>query len=409
MKTMSLLESWPLSLILAASMASACSAPLPSIASLQGGQGTIIDNGGDKLRCESNGPTPLRGDLALDYAMTFDPVSQQDPEESNWDDLAGRVGRLLRAKAPEAMSRSWDRYAASFLSGDQTSERVWHATSLTLSDLKDEGQLALIPDHCKIVRQGHLVPDLKQMVRRRYLNEDDVTKVHYYYDQNEMDHLRDHLPLQFSYIAVHEWLWDFADSPWANRSANHLIHSRQAESMTAAQFQAALRSYGIEGGEGSFVGRPQNSLSRLREIFEPSPACDFSRRLTAEFSDTGRVVLNGASVTLTARAEDRDGHLGGKICGMAFLSGIESLAGGGRPAEASLTIKAGSFSFTQTVTTGDSLIHGVCADSACRHRQGPVGSAIFVNNFADITWTLDAAASGSAVLVTPRLIFIGSR
>ena len=392
--------------ILTASVIGCDRANVTDASSLFGGEGSIVDNGGDIIHCRSQAGSAFSGDYNLDYVMTHNPAAPDEPEEDTWPELRARTIRLISEKSPQ-MAASLVAYLDRLESSDQTQIRVWHGSTMGLSDLQDEGLLNQIAENCKTIRNGKTVPDLMQMVRRRYLEDSGVNKVFYYYDHAKFQDLKNRLPLQFSYLVIHEWLWDYADSPWANRSVNHLIHSKSSEAMSPGQFQTAMRSYGIEGDEGNFVGKQSGTTDLLRQKFSLSPACDFERRLIIEFApDTGRVILDGSDVSLEATVEDPQQRLGGLICGIALVAGAGSTSGA--PASIIISIKLGAASFDKT-SSGNISLTGICREEECFNKDGELGSMVFKNNFLGHRWLLNLRSDVPAYVVTPRLVLIGAR
>ena len=177
--------------------------------------------------------------------------------------------------------------------------------------------------------------------------------------------------------------------------------------MSPGQFQTAMRSYGIEGDEGNFVGKQSGTTDLLRQKFSLSPACDFERRLIIEFApDTGRVILDGSDVSLEATVEDPQQRLGGLICGIALVAGAGSTSGA--PASIIISIKLGAASFDKT-SSGNISLTGICREEECFNKDGELGSMVFKNNFLGHRWLLNLRSDVPAYVVTPRLVLIGAR
>lgn len=390
--------------------AGACRPGLPTLSDLDGG--TIIDNGGDLIRCRAAPDADNVGDFTLDYILTYDPTigTSRDPSASDWPELEARLRRVVGEKLPD-MLPSLATYLSQLEASDPAGTRVWHGAPAALADLQDEDILGHIPDNCLAERRGELVPDLRQLVRRRFLHEAGVTKVHYYYDADLLTRLRLTLPLQYSYLIVHEWLWDYADSTWANRSVNRLLHDTATEAMTPAEVRQAVRSFGVDGSEGRYIGGTDPSLERVRSAFADEAMCDYSHRSIVDLApEAGRVVLAPRERFETVtRIGALEPGLGTRLCGFAFAVRLEREGGGAARVVATLQRGLDIHPFDLNVTGATERVEiGACADLDCNTKHGSLQTMVYPDFFGNSRWTLrmENQGPGSLVVIMPYLTLV---
>ncbi len=387
--------------------AAACS-QASSLSHLNPG-GSIVGNGGDIITCTSSGESPFSGDYTLDYFATFDPrKGTSDDPTGSYDELLDRVARLVHAKLPE-LAPSLDAYLALAESRDESQVRIWRGLTASPTDLKDEDIRGLISENCKESRDGIKVPNLKQMVDRRYKIDSDVPKVYYYYDYDKFQELKNERPLQAAYLMIHEWIWDFSDSAWVSRSVNRLLQSKSTEQMTSDAVRRSVRAYGITGDEGGYIGVPTGRTAKLQQIFSQNPACDFSHRTVHEFfPESGREVFAAGeqrTFNLTVPA-DVTQTLGQKICGVALAFGYKGRL------DLNLQRGVGVYhaSYSGGSTATEALLSATCNEIDCLHRSGELADLYQPRGIAGSRWSIQLASNGGeAEMIVPYLLLVKMR
>ena len=393
----------------------ACRPTLPEASGLSGS--STVDNGGDIITCASSASSPFEGIYTLDYVATYDAhIGTGDDPTGSYEELISRLQTLVDAKLPE-LSSSLASYLSLVENGDESQARVWHGSVLSPANLNDEDLRHItFTDNCKKTVGGASLPNLTQMVDRRYRIDTDVLKIHYYYDYNRFQQMKSELPLQAAYLVLHEWLWDFSDNAWISRQINRLLQSRATESMSSNDVHRILRSYGVTGDEAGNIGVPTGRTERLQEIFEANPACDFSHRSLIEFfPDTGREVFAagaGKSYNLVVPASTTS-TLGDNICGLAVTLGAR---GRGGQANLDLRIARGQGTYPTSVGAGanqtsEFLVSATCTETDCMHKQGELRDLLTRRGSVGSNWTLTITnnSSSAAEVLVPYLLLVKMR
>ncbi|MEZ4742665.1 MAG: RCC1 domain-containing protein [Bdellovibrionota bacterium] len=116
---------------------------------------------------------------------------------------------------------------------DYSQKRIWKGKKNPLIDIKDEDYLFKVPDNCRI-KNSNKINIIQSVIRTEY----DSGFVSYFYDINHFSELKNDAatPLQFSFLIIHEWLWDFFPSNKVNqlRELNYLLHSPQLDELSTA-------------------------------------------------------------------------------------------------------------------------------------------------------------------------------
>jgi hypothetical protein len=391
----------------------------PDVSQLLNGSGTIVDNGGDKLTCRSGGSNPFQGDYTLDHIVTYDPTLgfQDDPQLPDWASHRARVETFLAEKLPAALP-SFRSYADLLGSSDDAQARIWKASALGLTDLRDEGLIQQLPDHClRTTSDGVRVPAITQMVRRREVTTASTRKIFYYYDHAEFEQMKRDLPLQASYLIVHEWLWDFTNSPWVNRTINRLIHSKKAESMSRSDFEQHLKSLGVQV-DGAGRPGPSGALEdQLERSFRANPVCNYDDRFTVElqrFDRVNRIVLEPGDkrefkVTVPADLLPAPDW---KACGFGLMMTHQATSDGSSQLAMKLW-RGVSIPFDRSFQSGSTprqnYFHGQCDDHRCLRRSGELQDVVTPANFGNSRWNLAFTNNGSATveLLAPYFVFAG--
>jgi len=197
-------------------------------------------HGGDVVRCSSSAENGLNGIFALDYVAGLD-LRQQPTHPApvnSWTESKQRLMDVLKWKAPALLS-SFQEFASSVETNGLLGKRIWRGGFGELVQLADEELVRHVPANCRtFTDQGR--PQAIQAVIRQQL----ASKLVYEYDESILREL-DSRPLQYSFLMVHEWLWDHFKSAAVIRQVNHFLHSTEIEQLTAIQVQAILKEFGL--------------------------------------------------------------------------------------------------------------------------------------------------------------------
>jgi Leucine-rich repeat (LRR) protein len=202
--------------------------------------GWEVGNGGDLAYCNPVSENEFSGYYSLDYLATLSSSSGSRLRQvSSWEESRHAIAALLREKAPE-LSPSFENFLAHLDNHDDFSQqRIWLESIYGLVDLKDEMLLQSLPQNC--LDQGNH-PQLVQAVVRQ-LKDDFII---YNFDADILTELRRSKPLQYSFLMLHEFLWDLSMDVRANFRINRFLHSQQADSLSFEAFRRALKNLGID-------------------------------------------------------------------------------------------------------------------------------------------------------------------
>lgn len=191
-------------------------------------------HGGDLVECSRHVPeTPSQGYYSPDYL-----VGGAGPgaavQATSWEASRDRILGLLDQKAPRLAASLRQFVAFMGNTSDPTQLRLWKNARHGLIDLKDEDFTGKIPSYCRAER-------LVQAVIRTENPEFTL----YEYDADRVSVLRREQPLQYSFLMVHEWLWDLTDDVRMIRELNAFLHSSALETTTPAAFALYLKRLAI--------------------------------------------------------------------------------------------------------------------------------------------------------------------
>jgi hypothetical protein len=208
--------------------------PFTSHAS-EGGEG--VGNGGDGVLCTFSSGNQLEGLYSLDYLLEYrsvnPPVTVPD-----WRASFSRIKALIESKAPH-LAESLNEFLQHILNEDERvrSPRVWQSIK-HLEQLNDEGLDSHngIPINCMQKGKPRIVQAVIREIRNTIVGE----KIYYKFNRLALTFLRDTNPLQFSFLLIHEWLWDITSDVKTNRKLNYLFHSHAFDSITAEELAKEL-------------------------------------------------------------------------------------------------------------------------------------------------------------------------
>lgn len=373
---------------------------------------TVGRDGGDQIKCNSSQANGFEGNYTLDFLLTAD--GARHPNLQTWEDHRDRIVTELGRKFP-ALATSLRDYLKYFLDPSDRNPRIWKpVTGTDLIDIPDEQisdyQYAL-PANC-LTADGK--PNLKQLVRREVLliGDEAARKVFYFYDQNALEELRSTRPLQFSYIAIHEWLWDFVNSAWSNRVINHVFQTESLAQMSAREIKDHLTALGVPGVDG---GSPDFNSAQERKIsaeFADDPNCSFENRYVVDLLPLARSILLKSNQPKKLTTHITDTGFDGPVCGAAILFEHNSRASAStvqvKVGRGPLQLPEGStgFMFASSAAATQSSLYAHCRESLCIQREGELAELISSRSVAGTTWDLTFTADNEVELANPVLIMI---
>lgn len=203
-----------------------------------------VRNGGDSVRCIAAAQSPFSGLYSLDYLLTY--RSGNDNADvgqfANWTVSKNRIARILERNSPD-LSYSFQEFLSDIDNEvDYTRRRIWQEAAFGLIDLKDEALIRKLPANCRSGQSQDGSVQVLQSVTR--IKRPDLTI--YEFDPEILDELKSIQPLQYSFLMIHEWLWDLTSNVKKIRDMNRFLHSIQADALSPQDFRLAVLRLGIE-------------------------------------------------------------------------------------------------------------------------------------------------------------------
>jgi len=208
----------------------------------------MVGNGGDTLSCREATQNSYSGLYALDYLMTMDQYGDGAlVVPDNWQKSLDRIQALLAEKYP-ALVDSLQAFRANIdNTSDWTKARIWLDAPQGLVNLNDQNLTRKIPANCGGQNPTAGLNVIQTVVRQKRPN-----IIEYEVDYSVFNGLQTR-PLQFSFLMIHEWLWDLTDDPAVIRLANRFLHSKAAATLSPTDFQLSLNNIGISSRKAGFV------------------------------------------------------------------------------------------------------------------------------------------------------------
>lgn len=177
------------------------------------GGGDGVGNGGDVVWCSASEHMSA-GLYSLDFVATLESSDYNRllvPVKS-WEESYRRIWRVMATTISPQLAQDFLNFARGVMS-NASSSRMWIKFKFRLYDIKDENLLFDMPENC---RQKHY-----QAVIRKKMG----GTIIYYYSPSILKRLKKESPLQFSFLMVHEFLWDRMTDSEAIRETNRILHS----------------------------------------------------------------------------------------------------------------------------------------------------------------------------------------
>lgn len=211
-----------------------------SFYSFPGFTGKEVGNGGDAIICDKSSQNSLEGIYSLDYIAMFDGNTKNEALAGieSWEESKNRILLQLSAKSP-ALHQSFLEFLKFENNFDEDLKfRQWEKAFFGLIQVNDEALTRQLPPNCGINR--NTVPSKDRELIQVVIRQEKPQKIIYEYDVDAYASLKNR-PLQFSFLMVHEWLWDVFEDPKLIRKMNRMLHSKKLESMSVPEFADYLK------------------------------------------------------------------------------------------------------------------------------------------------------------------------
>lgn len=216
------------------------------------GMGTLVQagetgtHGGDTIFCKKSSLNRFEGYYSLDYMATYKASNSNSDIVAvrSWQRSYERIFKLLQEKAPRVAS-SLESFSIMVpeLDGSEEYDGRWKEAPFGLVDLKDEALNRKIPKNCLIKDSTgeHFI----QAIIRSPANPPDKWLATYEYDYELLKKMKRQVPLQFSFLMIHEWGWALLTDVKMIREINRYLHSKSLEDDSAEEVMAKLASFGV--------------------------------------------------------------------------------------------------------------------------------------------------------------------
>lgn len=202
-------------------------------------------NGGNATICFADPKTPFLGDYAIDYLLTFRNGNTDIAKVNSWDDSKNRILRILEKGKTKELYNSFMHFVETMDNKtDYTRYRIWLEAPFGLVQLNDQKMIAQLPKSCVIKVFEPLGKESETVIQAVVRVPGPGKIIRYNYDPAQIEKMKK-VPLQYSFLMTHEWLWDVTTDVTVLRELNRYIHSTAAENATQAQYQATLEALGI--------------------------------------------------------------------------------------------------------------------------------------------------------------------
>jgi hypothetical protein len=203
-------------------------------------------NGGNATVCYADPKTsPFVGNYAIDYLLTFRNGNNDIVKVNSWEESTNRIARILKKGSMGTLSKWFANFVETMGNKtDYTRFRLWLEAPYGLVQLNDQNMKARLPKNCVVKSQGSRGEVLETVIQTVVRVSGPGNIIRYYYDPAQIENLKK-VPLQYSFLMVHEWLWDVTTDVTVIRELNRYLHSTEAENATPEQYRATLEALGV--------------------------------------------------------------------------------------------------------------------------------------------------------------------
>jgi hypothetical protein len=203
---------------------------------------TSVGNGGDSVKCAPIANNSFRGLYSLDYLLTYSESTKNSDivQIYDWESSYQRISQILK-KFPD-LDYSFQEFVQDIGNqSDPTRPKIWHESAFGLVDIKDERIIRKVPSNCYKQKDDQAIDVMQTVIRTERA---DATI--YEFDPQILGEFQEFAPLQYSFLLIHEWLWDLTQDVQVIRDINRFLHSEAAQKMNADQFRLAILRLGLD-------------------------------------------------------------------------------------------------------------------------------------------------------------------
>lgn len=205
--------------------------------------GGLVGNGGDTVVCRKDPSNTFEGYYSLDYLLTYQHFNNNSDivPVTTWAVSQKRILKILRADSE--LSYSFSDFSKRMLNHTDIKSRIWKEAAFGLVDLRDEQIVRQLPVNCRDKKPGNQggIEIIQTVIRQRRPD-----LIVYEYDPQILRDLSLRTPLQYSFLMIHEWLWDYTDDVRVLRDVNRYLHSKAAETRNPNDVRTDLVRLGLD-------------------------------------------------------------------------------------------------------------------------------------------------------------------
>ncbi len=125
----------------------------------------------------------------------------------------------------------------------------------------------------------NVVDDLAIDVMQTVIRTERLDATIYEFDPKILSEFIEFAPLQYSFLLVHEWLWDLTQDVQIIRDINRFLHSEAAQKMSENQFRLSVLRLGLDFRVKEFLNDCHRTLEIREQIVEATGmACEDIRQ-----------------------------------------------------------------------------------------------------------------------------------
>ena len=231
-------------------------------------------NGGDLAHCKASNDNSFNGLYSLDYLLTFNRRNNNDDivKIENWEQSSQRLLKIFKEYLPYYYKsfKNYIKHVGNF--NDYSASHIWLDYPGKLIDIEDESLIRKIPENCQEKNN-----QVFQAVIRKY----ESNQIQYEIDGELYDRL-ERSPLQYSFLMIHEYLWQLFENSRQIRSFNRVLHSNIFEIESKYEILETIGRFSFKNNESAKLETKMFD-DTLRSFFNDS-ADQFYNKLMYHFN-----------------------------------------------------------------------------------------------------------------------------
>lgn len=187
---------------------------------------------GDLVYCTRSSENDFEGYYSLDYVVGRIQLAKPYPIDEK---IAGigdleKISQVLNTLLPpnsslatqnEAVISSWKEFLETKSNQEDFSKkRIWLPSTYGLTNIDGVSLKTVVPPNCLKDTENQ-----KPHVIRAVNRENSKDSIIYSFSEKVLDVLKEERPLQYSFLMVHEWLWDYFEDARLLQITNWILHS----------------------------------------------------------------------------------------------------------------------------------------------------------------------------------------